>query len=199
MLLSLNHKFIFVANVKTASTSIEGALQSFAEARIRKTEFGKHDSLTVISQNFSWVRRYVPYDEFFIFGVIREPVDHLLSLYNAHSREDLRGSAMPTRGMDFDTFLDVWCKDNWQTDLQSRRFVDQAGRLKASHIIMYDRLTAEFARVCEHLELGNIGLKHLNLSPENLTRDALTPAQIARIERDYAEDYAFIRNAPRRF
>jgi hypothetical protein len=199
MLLSLNHKFIFVANVKTASTSIEAALQSFAEVRIRKTEFGKHNPLTVISRKFDWVRRYVPYDEFFVFGVIREPVDHLLSLYNAHSREDLRGSAVPTRGMDFDTFLDVWCKGNWQAEPQSHRFVDKHDRFKASHIIMYDRLAAEFAQVCEHLELRNVGLKHLNLSPENLTRDALTPAQIARIERDYADDYTFIRNAPRRF
>lgn len=199
MLLSLSHKFLFVANVKTASTSIEATLGNFAEVRIRKTEFGKHNPLTQISRKFEWVKRYIPYEEFFVFGVIRDPVDHLLSLYNAHSREVLRGSAVPTRGMDFDTFVDVWCKDNWQADLQSPRFIDRNGRFQMSHLIDYESLRDEFGKICTHLELGDKLLKHLNISPENLTRNDLTPAQIARIERDYAQDYELLRNRPRAF
>jgi hypothetical protein len=199
MLLSLSHKFLFVANVKTASTSIEATLWKFAEVRIRKTEFGKHNPLTQISRKFEWVKRYVPYDEFFVFGVIRDPVDHLLSLYNAHSREVLRGSAVPTRGQDFDWFLDVWCKDNWQAELQSARFIDRNGRFQMTHLIDYERLRDEFAQICAHLELGDIVLKHINVSPENLTRDDLTPAHIARIERKYAQDYELLRNRPRAF
>ena len=199
MLLSLSHKFLFVANVKTASTSIEATLGGFAEVRIKKTEFGKHNPLTQISRKFEWVKRYVPYDEFFVFGVIRDPIDHLLSLYNAHSREVLRSAAVPTRGRDFDWFLDVWCKDNWQAELQSPRFIDRNGRFAMSHLIDYKNLSEEFTQVCAHLKLEGKVLKHLNISPENLTRDNLTPAQIARVERDYAQDYAFLRNRPRAF
>jgi hypothetical protein len=199
MLLSLSHKFIFVANVKTASTSIEAALGNFAEVRIKKTEFGKHNPLTQISRKFEWVKRYVPYEEFFVFGVIRDPVDHLLSLYNAHSREVLRGSAVPTRGLDFDTFLDAWCKDNWQAEAQHPRFIDRNGRFQLSHLIDYSRLLDEFTQISARLDLGGIRLKHLNVSPENLTRDNLTPAQIARVERDYAQDYEFLGNRPRVF
>jgi Sulfotransferase family len=197
MLLSLSHKFIFVANVKTASTSIEATLGKFAEVCIKKTEFGKHNPLTQISRKFEWVKRYVPYEEFFVFGVIRDPVDHLLSLYNAHSRETLRGSAVSTRGMDFDTFMDVWCKGNWQAELQSPRFIDRNGRFQMSHLIDYDKLRDEFTEICTRLELGDKVLKHVNISPENLSRDDLTPAQIARIERDYAQDYELLRNRPR--
>jgi Sulfotransferase family len=197
MLLSLSHKFLFVANLKTASTSIEAALTDFAEIRIKQTQYGKHDTLSEISEKLPWVRRYVPYNEFFVFGVIREPVDYLLSLYNAHSRENLRGSAMPTRGMDFDTFLNVWCKDNPQAEPQHRRFTDRHGRFQVSHLIDYDNLSKEFGAICARLELGELRLKHLNLSPENLTRYSLTDAQIARIERDYAQDCALIRNRPR--
>lgn len=199
MLLSLSHKFLFVANVKTASTSIEATLGGFAEVRIKKTEFGKHNPLTQISRKFEWVKRYVPYDEFFVFGVIRDPIDHLLSLYNAHSREVLRSAAVPTRGRDFDWFLDVWCKDNWQAELQSPRFTDRNGRFQMSHLINYDRLGDEFAAICARLELGDKVLKHLNISPENLTRDALTAEQIARVEREYAQDYELLRNRPRAF
>ena len=148
-------------------------------------------------EKLPWVRRYVPYNEFFVFGVIREPVDYLLSLYNAHSRENLRGSAMPTRGMDFDTFLNVWCKDNPQAEPQHRRFADRHRRFQVSHLIDYDSLSKEFAAICARLDLGEVRLKHLNLSPENLTRHNLTDAQIARIERRYAQDYELIKNRPR--
>jgi hypothetical protein len=199
MLLSLSHKFIFVANVKTASTSIEATLGGFAEVRIKKTEFGKHNPLTQISRKFGWVKRYVPYNEFFVFGVIRDPVDHLLSLYNAHSRDVLRGSAVPTRGMDFEAFRDVWCKDNWQAELQSPRFIDRNGHFQISHLIAYDRLHDEFEKICDRLGLGGKVLKQLNVSPDNLTRADLTPAQIERVERDYAQDYELLRNRPRAF
>lgn len=199
MLLSFTHKFIFIANVKTASTSIEATLAPFAEIRLRKTEFGKHAPLTMISRRFEWVQRYMPYEDFFVFGVIRDPVDHMLSLYNAHSRAVLKGTATPTRDMDFDTFLNVWCKDNWQAELQSRRFADRNGRFKVDHLIDYVKLTSEFGQVCARLNLGDVTLKHLNISPENLNRDQLTPKQIARVGRDRAADYELLRNRPKAF
>ena len=43
MLLSLAHKFLFVANVKTASSSIEATLAPLAEIAIGETRFGKHE------------------------------------------------------------------------------------------------------------------------------------------------------------
>jgi hypothetical protein len=199
MLLSLAHKFIFVANVKTASTSIEATLLNFAEIRVRKTEFGKHNGLSAISQDYPWVRRYVPYNEFFVFGVMRDPVDHLLSLYNSHTQNKWTGTALSTREMTFDMFIDAWCSKSWQAEPQHRRFQDKHGRFQMSHVIDYNRITSDFIGICAHLGLGDLRLKHLNLSPETLTRDNLTAAQIARVERDYAQDYEFLRNRPRAF
>jgi len=199
MLLSLAHKFIFVANVKTASTSIEATLANFAEIRVRKTEFGKHNSLSLISQDYPWVRRYVPYSEFFVFGVMRDPVDHLLSLYNAHSQDKWMETALSTRGMSFDAFLDVWCSKSWQAEPQHRRFQDKHGRFQMSHVIDYDRITTDFNDICTRLGFGDLRLKHLNLSPETLTRNDLTASQVARVERGYAKDYEFLSNRPRAF
>ena len=68
-----------------------------------------------------------------------------------------------------------------------------------NHLIDYDRLRDEFAEICARLELGDKMLKHLNISPENLSRNDLTPGQIARIERDYAQDYELLRERPRAF
>jgi hypothetical protein len=199
MLLSLAHKFLFVANLKTASTSIEATLGKFAEIRVSKTEFGKHNGLSAISQDYPWVKRYVPYEEFFVFGVMREPVDHLLSLYNAHSKDKWIGTPLSTSGMSFETFLNTWCSNNRQAEPQHIRFHDKHGRFKMSHVIDYARVTSDFNDICVRLGFGDLRLKHLNESPETLTRNDLTAAQIARIERDYAEDYAYLRNGPRAF
>src|SRR5436309_11373731 len=86
MLISLSHQFIFVANLKSASSSIERALGPDAEFRAIKTNWGKHDDLSTISKKFKWIKRYVPAQDFFIFGVMRDPVDFILSLYNFHTR-----------------------------------------------------------------------------------------------------------------
>ena len=199
MLLSFQHKFIFVANVKAASTSIEATLGDLAEVRVRRTEFGKHNMLSTISEDYRWVRRYVPYNEFFVFGVMRDPVDHLLSLYNSHTKEKWDETPLSTCDMAFDTFLDNWCSNSWQAEPQHPRFQDKHGRFQMSHVIDYDQITAEFKGVCAHLGFGELRLKHLNLSPETLGRNDLTERQIARIEREHAGDYEFLRNRPRAF
>jgi sulfotransferase famil protein len=197
MLLSLTHKFLFVANLKSASTAIEAALADFAEVRLRSTRFGKHNTLTAISRKFAWVKRHVPYEDFFVFAVVRDPVDFLLSLYNAHHEEDLPGGGRSTAKMSFDDFLDDWCRTNWQAKPQHRRFVDEEGRFRLSHAIPFDALADEFPRVCAHLGLPDVALEARNVSPQALDRGALTPAQVARIAERYADDYRFLRERPR--
>ncbi|HVV65798.1 MAG TPA: sulfotransferase family 2 domain-containing protein [Rhizomicrobium sp.] len=199
MLLSLSHKYIFVANVKSASTSIESTLRTTAEIRIVETRFGKHMTLGQIAQRFDWTTKYVRAEDFFVFGVVREPVDLLLSLYNAHTGESLRDKPNPTTGMSFDQFLEVWLADNFQGKSQARRFRDRSGLLRMTHLIDYDSLSEEFAKVCERLGLGGKRLKHLNISSDTLRRSDLTPAQIARVEDMYAQDYELLRKRPRAF
>src|SRR5437763_1966213 len=135
MLLSLSHKFIFVANLKSASSSIERALAPHAEFRATQTQFGKHDPLSIISKKFAWVRKYVPYSEFFVFGVIREPVDYILSLYNFHHKEVFDGKVHSAKGLSFDQFWTEWCTRSWQARPQHLRFVDQHRRLQISYLI----------------------------------------------------------------
>jgi Sulfotransferase family len=197
MLLSLNRRFIFVANLKSASSAIEAALSPKADIRFTQTQFGKHDPLSVISQKYAWVKRYVPYEEFFVFAVIRDPVDHLLSLYNSHNKDEFDGKIHSTKNMSFDEFLDVWCGRSWQAKPQHLRFVDSHGRFKLSHLILYEDLADEFAQICVRLKLGWIELGRKNPSPTVLNRDDLTAAQIELIKERYAEDYQWIGNRPR--
>jgi sulfotransferase famil protein len=197
MLLSLSKKFIFVANVKTASSSIEKALGGRAEFKISQTKFGKHDTLSTISRKFPWVRRYVPYADFFVFGVIRDPVDLLLSLYNSHHKEIFDGLPHSTRGLSFDDFRRQWCAKSWQAKPQHLRFTDEHNRLRVSHLIDYAQLESEFPRICARLGLPDLSLPMANVSPQILGRGELTKTQLEDIQNEFAEDYELIRNRPR--
>jgi len=199
MLLSLSHKFVFVANLKSASSAIEAAIGTHAEIRLIQTRFGKHDGLSAISQRFAWVQRYVPYDEFFVFGVIRDPVDYLLSLYNSHQKPYFDGKRPSTKGLSFDFFLEEWCQRSWQARPQFQRFTDEHGRFRMDHLIALDRLSDEFAGVCKHIGIDAAQLGHVNASPAVLNRAELTPAQIEKVQERYKDDYELIRNRPKRF
>jgi hypothetical protein len=196
MLLSLTHKFIFVANLKSASSTIEAAIGDKAEIRMSQTKFGKHDGLSAISQKFSWAGRYVPFEEFFVFGVIREPVDFLLSLYNSHQKSAFDGRKHSTKGMSFDNFLQTWCAQSWQAKPQRARFTDEHGRLRMNCLIDLAHIGEEFPKVCARLELGSVDLGRKNSSPEVLKRADLTTAQIERVKVLYRDDYEYMRNRP---
>jgi len=197
MLLSLNRKFIFVANLKTASTTIEAALGPKSDVRFSQTKFGKHDGLTQISHKFQWVKNFIPYDELYIFGVIRDPVDFLLSLYNSHQKEDFDGKIHSTKGVSFDDFLEVWCGRSWQARPQHKRFTDDHKRLRVSHLVLLEDLAEEFPQICRRLGLEGVQLGRKNPSPQVLSREDLTQAQIAQVQSRYAEDYEWIKTRPR--
>jgi len=197
VLLSLSHKFIFVANIKAASSSIEAALGPHAEIAISKTQFGKHDPLSVISGKFPWVRKFVPYEEFFVFGVIREPVDWLLSLYNFHTKPGFDGKQHSTKDVPFSHFLKHDFEKRWQMRPQSLRFRDENERFRVDHIVDYAMLDSEFPDICERIGLGWIPLNRRNVSPQVLSRNDLAEADMEFIRDKYAADYDLLANRPR--
>jgi hypothetical protein len=85
MLISLDYKFIFVANLKSASTSIENALRPFCEIALIESRFEKHAPLSEIERRFSWIGDIIPWSDLFKVGVIRDPIDFIISIYNSHA------------------------------------------------------------------------------------------------------------------
>lgn len=196
MLLSLSHKFIFVANLKSASSAIERAIGPSAEFRVSQTGFGKHDDLTTISRKFRWVKKYIGFDEFFVFGVMREPVDFLLSLYNFHTAAGFDEKRHSTKNLTFDEFLNGWCRRSWQARPQHFRFADSHGFLQTNHVVDFAQLDTEFPKLCAKLGL-KAKLQRVNISPTVLARKDLTQEQITTIRSRYEPDYAFLRQRPR--
>jgi hypothetical protein len=195
MLIGLRHRFIFIATLKTASTSIEAALSPYAELRFADSMFGKHMTARDLVQRLGWLFEERGLEEFFIFGVMRDPVDFMLSLYNAHRSE--RFASLPhvyAGGMSFSDFLADWVPRNAdQTVPQHGRFLDPRGRIGANYIMSFDRLSEGMALVARQLGLRRVRrLRRLNESAGGFSRSDLSPAQIRAIEDHFRDDYVFI-------
>lgn len=191
MLLSLTKKFLFIANLKTASTSIEQILSPHAEIRLVQSRFGKHQSFSEFSERFKWLLSCINVHELFIFGIMRDPADYVLSLYNSHRTQQFRNAPkLYTGEMDFGRFITEWVPRNAdQLRPQFTRFVGAEGRVVANLIISYDRLREGLDIVADRLDVKELrNLPHVNPSPSPLTRNDLSREHLGwiniRLEKD---------------
>lgn len=189
MLISLTHKFVFIANLKTASSAIERALEPYAEIAVRETRLGKHLPLIQIEKRFSWLFQHYPRKSFFVFGVMRDPLDYLISLYNFHS-EDRGDAKLPSaKEHTFHSFVEEWTKTSWQAQLQKDRFIrDDAIAIDA--LLDFANLEREFDKVCEILNL-KAQLAHSNVSAKRICRDRVNDNVKRIVEHAYLLDYEF--------
>lgn len=195
MLLSLTKKFLFIANLKTASTSIERVLSGHCELRLTHSPFGKHQSFVEFAERFRWMLSITNIEDLFVFGVIRDPVDFTLSLYNSHKREQFKENAkLYTGDMDFARFITQWVPRNAdQLKNQYLRFVSAEGRLITNLLISYDKLDAGLEMVANKIGVPEITkLPRANTSPEGIKREDLTREQIDWIEARFRRDKEFI-------
>ncbi len=195
MLFSLTRKFLFIANLKTASTAIEVVLGPHAELRLVQSEFGKHLSYAKFLQHFEWLTKRTDMNEVFVWGVIRDPVDYVISIYNAHTKDRFRDRPrLYTGGMDFARFLESWVPDHPdQMRPQISRFL-RADGLPATHfLITLDKLQEGLEIVADKINVPALKkMQRDNESPPVLNRGNLTADQIAWIERRFRKDIGAI-------
>ena len=195
MLLSLTKKFLFIATLKSASTSIESVLAPYAELRLVQAQFGKHQPFADFAERFRWLMSRVDVNDLFIFGVMRDPVDFVLSLYNSHRVEQFRNSPkLYTGNMDFAQFIAEWVPKNAdQVRPQFSRFTSTEGRVVANLVISFDKLTAGLNIVADRLKIKELrDLPNSNPSPPGITRADLTSDQIKWIETRLEKDREFM-------
>ena len=195
MLLSLNKKFLFIANLKTASTSIERVLSPHCELRLTQSNHAKHQSFVEFADRFKWMLSLTNIEDLFVFGVIRDPVDFVLSLYNSHKREQFKDNPrLYTGDMDFARFITQWVPRNAdQLKNQYLRFVSAEGRLITNLLISYDKLDAGLEIAANRIGVPELTkLPRANASPEGTKRDELTREQVEWIEARFRRDREFI-------
>jgi hypothetical protein len=165
MLISLSHKFIFVANLKTGSTSIEQALRPHSEICMVRSEWGKHISLRHAELRFGRVFELIPRSDFFAFGALRDPVDWMVSFYLSHRSFQFRGTPLDTSDMTFEEFLDRWVAANAdQIAPQITRLLDGKNEFGVDFVLRFEKLEEDLASVCALLGVPRVRLSRENAS-----------------------------------
>lgn len=192
-----NRPFVFVANVKAASTSIErSAFATAADIRITRTELGKHAPVSEIEDRFSFLFDEMPREEFFWFGVIRDPVEWVLSWYNFRSRPALAELSHPNHGL-FAGNLTVeqfWEQQQDDPGLvpQSERFRSRGAGAGVDFLIDMADLSGGTAAVADLLGVRLVRIPKRNASTSR-TGD-VAPALRKELMRHYAADYELLGN-----
>lgn len=191
MLIGVRKKFVFIANSKTASTSIESALSVFAEIRPIGSPAIKHMSWINVRKEYAFLfdqKAHKP-ETFFRFGVIREPASWIVSWFNYRSGNQRVLSRLPP-GLSFEAF---WGGTDWiKKKNQKGQFTDVDGKCRFDLIIPLEKLDMAFPIVTQCLLKRAVPLKKENISVRKLvSRDKLDPAIVDSINEYYREDYEF--------
>lgn len=192
MLISVTKRFVFVANTKAASTSIERILIPHSEVFRSGTPQRKHIPLYDTLQTYRFLfdqPNHAP-QRYFKFGVMREPLDWIGSWFR-YRRGNKVQSPLP-----YDTtFAQFWAAKDWnillkggQPNLQQRMFIGPKGSVLADVVIPYHRLDVMLPEILNLLGIA-ADLPRQNVSeitaPPEITGDLLEEVRAF-----YAPDYA---------
>lgn len=189
MLISVKKRFIFIANSKTASTSIEAALAPYAEINRIGSALRKHISWEVAKKEYKFLFKFEEYhpDTFFKFGVIREPVDWVLSWYNYRLGNQKLPNSLP---QDM-TFYQFWKSIDRIKDIsQKASFVDEDGVCRFDLIIPHQAVGRAFPVLVSSLKIPKTNLPTKNKSAgQTLQRSKLSAEIVADINSYYQQDF----------
>ncbi|MEM5882554.1 MAG: class I SAM-dependent methyltransferase [Candidatus Aenigmatarchaeota archaeon] len=186
MLISLSKKFIFVANTKTASTTIEKILLPFAEINtIGAAPEIKHMSIVDIMYRFNNILNF---DKFFKFGVIRHPVDWFLSWFNYRSGNPHILSPLPDN-LSIEEFFE---SGDWVLKLsQKSMFCDSNGNVLVDLVIPYDELDHYLYNILAFLKIPLNEIPKENVSHKKVTIADLSQEFKNKLIEHYREDLEF--------
>ena len=207
MIISPMRKFIFVHIPKTGGTSMALALEVRAGAGdiligdTPKAKARKHRLRTHSCEGRLWKHSRIadiaglaaaePLDDFFVFTIVRDPWDRVLSLYHwlrvqnfAHVSVD-RAKALSFR----DFVSDAEIAAMLLNDPVRAYTTDASGQDRASAVLRFEQIEAELAPIEKQLGFKIGPLPHVNRSkrPANI-RAAYDAESAGRVARYFAED-----------
>lgn len=196
MLIGVKKKFVFVANTKTASTSIEHALADYAEIMLGGSPNRKHMPLRRIPREYWFLfdRPKHRFDSYFRFGVMREPISWIDSWFRYRKGNQV-ASPLPAEM----TFEDFWKARDWNIQtakgekyLQSTQFTGHDGTLLADVIIPYERIGDYLPRIFAALDV-KAPLPRRNVSLLPRSSDPVPPALMEELQEFYQPDLEIYR------
>jgi hypothetical protein len=177
------NKFIFVANTKCASTSIHtSTIAEISDIKLIYAWIGRHISLEDIYDKFNFIFEKVQFNEFFKFGIIREPLDWVVSWFNFNSRPELRDPIHQahknyTGEMTFSEFWHLRKNEGLLKPQTNKFFSSKNEKIRIDYLVRLENLIEDLSTIREILGLDSLEIPKIN---ESLVR---------RIEPNDVEDY----------
>jgi hypothetical protein len=188
MIISHEHKFIFIKSEKTAGTSIEAALSNccndddivtslgdFAFNRNKNGQWIHHAMNAGDYQQHDWALTIKDkvgpeiWNDYYKFSIIRNPWDRAVSNFHWEKRQDT--ALIPRKrfyhhlGVPFDElanlkkqFSEYIKSDKWDNN-DSFYLID--GELCVDFLIRYENLLEDFNKVCKKIDVQTNSLPHL--------------------------------------
>lgn len=198
MILSIKHRFIFVAIPKTGTHAVRQALREhlgpndmeqvglFVQKRFPIPELAQlqHGHLSL-----EQVRPFMAADEFsgfFKFAFVRNPFDRFISYCAFTTRALKQFEADPKRVMR--RYID---NPPWQHILfqpQHRFVTDDAGRLLTDYVGRVEQMQESYDEAARRLGIPTATLEKVNVSERRDYRDYYDEALIAGVAKLYARD-----------
>lgn len=182
MLLSLSRRYVFLASGKAASSSFEAALGpecEIASSNNRRAGLhpllgtsGKHMSYRAFTTVFGrFLRRFLPIEHYFIFGVAREPLRRMESMYRYFSRPEAGPNTALNRGTSWPRFLEERIEAHAAGEQigQHRFFCDERGALSLNYLVRFEEIGASLEHLLEAtgLDFRSVAARHVNANPHD--------------------------------
>ena len=207
MLISLseNHKkFIFIANTKAASTSIENMLLKYSHINIIRPPTLKHMSYSMLAKKFNFLfysSNKFKLENFYKFGVYRDPLDWTISWFNYRSRPAISDPKDPLYknylgNTTFENFVNFLDREEFIKP-QKYKFIDKHSNNAMDFLIDYSDLEQELKYVVQALGIEDLEVKlpYANKSSNiRIKKEDVKEATIEKIKDFFHEDYTFFEN-----
>jgi len=187
MLIGVRHRFVFVANTKAASTSIEKALTPHAE--INRVGHGnrKHAPWRLALREYDFLFGQPAHrpETYFKFGIVREPLDWVRSWYN-YRLGNPRVDAPIAADMGF---ADWWREGSVRAYRPQHKFFRAAaGEPPLDLLLPLGDLAEGAPLIFRRIGVAVVALPQVNRSPGGLRADQIPAGLAAEILDHYRLD-----------
>lgn len=203
MIISHQHKFVFMALPKTATHTIRVALRpilgskDWEQCSLFEKKCFPHKQLAALGHghiSYQQLDNYIPspfWKPYYKFCFFREPTERFLSVCFFLNRNNKKMEEAPietiTDALNSNTFL-----QRALVRPQSELICDESGNIMVDYVGSYQSLQTSFDFVCHQIGLPTATLQHINASAHqrNVSIKSLLNDQVLdKLNEIYARDY----------
>lgn len=204
MLMSLSQRYVFLAHSKAASTSFETAYGDSCEIALGNNQSagrhpatgdsGKHIKYATFLENFAgFFQSFLPIEHYFVFGVMREPMRRIRSLYCDWSRAAAKSRNRMPGIDDFAQFIDAVVNETLSARAtipsQYSFFMDKDQEISLNYLIRMEEIETclENLKAVSGLDFKKV--LEIRGDVAELSSAPIDPGLQRVVEEYFAEDY----------